>query len=29
MLHNNIIFLENLSVDQTDLQFEIPNLVQN
>ena len=26
-LHNNIIFLTNLSVDQTDLQFEIPKLI--
>ena len=28
-LRNNIDFLTNLSVDQTDLQFYIPNLVQN
>ena len=26
-LHNNIIFLTNLSVDHTDLQFEIPKLI--
>ena len=26
-LHNNIIFLTNLSVDQTDLQFEIPKVI--
>ena len=28
-LRNNIDFLTNLSVDQTDLQFYIPNLAQN
>ena len=28
-LRNNIDFLTNLSADQTDLQFQIPNLKQN